>query len=72
LAGVYGKRLGTVEPVFANVCHAKGLKRFSHRGKKKVNTQWLMYCMVHNIEKLQRYGNLESKRSTKAMATAIQ
>jgi Transposase DDE domain len=39
----YGKRLGTVEPVFANICHAKGLKRFSHRGKKKVNTQWLMY-----------------------------
>jgi hypothetical protein len=57
----YGKRLGTVEPVFANICHAKGLKRFSHRGKKKVNTQWLMYCMVHNIEKLQRYGKSDSK-----------
>jgi hypothetical protein len=21
-----------------------------------VNTQWLLYCLVHNIGKLQRYG----------------
>jgi DDE family transposase len=52
----YSKRLGTVEPVFANIASTKGLKRFSHRGRKKVNTQWLMYCMVHNLEKVRRYG----------------
>ena len=52
----YGRRLGIVEPVFGNICHARGLKRFSLRGKTKVNTQWLLYCMVHNIGKLQRYA----------------
>jgi transposase len=51
----YGRRLGTVEPVFANICSAHRLRRFSLRGKKKVNTQWLLYCMVHNIGKLQRF-----------------
>jgi transposase len=53
---LYGRRLGTIEPVFANICHAHRLRRFSLRGKKKVNTQWLLYCMVHNIGKVQRYG----------------
>jgi transposase len=53
---LYGRRLGTVEPVFANICHAHRLRRFSLRTKKKVNTQWLLYCMVHNIGKVQRYG----------------
>ena len=56
---LYGRRLGTVEPVFANICHAHRLRRFSLRTKRKVNTQWLLYCMVHNIGKLQRFGNAE-------------
>jgi len=58
----YSRRLGTAEPVFANLCHAHGLRRFSHRGRTKVNTQWLLYCLVHNIGKVQRYGNLGRRR----------
>jgi transposase len=54
----YGKRLGIVEPVFAHLGHARGLKRFSLRGAAKVNTQWLLYCLVHNIAKVQRYGGI--------------
>ncbi|MEE9322425.1 MAG: transposase [Granulosicoccus sp.] len=50
----YSRRLGAVEPVFGNINTTKRLNRFSLRGKVKVNAQWLMYCMVHNIEKLQR------------------
>jgi len=53
---IYCKRLGTVEPVFANICSSIGLKRFSLRGKIKVNTQWLMFCMVHNLKKIHRFG----------------
>ena len=30
----------------------------SLRGKAKVTCQWTMYCIVHNIEKLWRYGNM--------------
>lgn len=48
----YSQRLGTVEPVFANLRHNKRLTRFNHRGNAKVNTQWNLYCMVHNVEKL--------------------
>lgn len=55
----YSRRLAVAEPVFANLSSARGLKRFSHRGRTKVNTQWLLYCLVHNIGKVQRYGNLE-------------
>ena len=53
---VYSKRLGTVEPVFANICNSIGLKQFSLRGKVKVNTQWLMFCMVHNLKKIHQFG----------------
>jgi hypothetical protein len=52
----YSKRLGTVEPVFANICSAIGLDQFTLRGKIKVNSQWLMYCMLHNILKIHRFG----------------
>lgn len=55
----YSKRMGIVEPVFANITHNKGLKRFRYRGLKKVNTLWTLYCMVHNIEKIHKYGNKE-------------
>ena len=48
----YGRRMGTVEPVFGNLRYNKRLDRFTLRGRKKVNTQWQLYCMVHNIEKL--------------------
>jgi hypothetical protein len=54
----YSRRLGIVEPVFANIRSTLGLDRFSLRGTRKVNNQWLLYAMVHNIGKLQRYGKL--------------
>ena len=56
---IYSKRIGTVEPVFGNINTNKRLNRFTLRGKTKVNAQWLMYCMVHNIEKIQHYGSIE-------------
>ncbi len=52
----YSRRLGTIEPVFGHIRHTLKLDRFTLRGKRKVNGQWLMYCLVHNIAKLQRYG----------------
>lgn len=52
----YAARFGTVEPVFANVCYNKGLARFTLRGRTKVQGQWRLFCLVHNIEKLARHG----------------
>jgi len=61
----YSRRLAIVEPVFGNICSSHKLRRFSLRGTRKVNNQWLLYSLVHNIGKIQRYGKLESpgKRS---------
>ena len=48
---IYGKRMGVVEPVFGNL-HNKGMRRFTLRGRAKVGTQWKLFMMVHNIEKI--------------------
>ncbi|HBI39029.1 MAG TPA: hypothetical protein DDY71_15415 [Spirochaetia bacterium] len=34
----------------------KHLKYFILRGTQKVNNQWLLYCIVHNLGKVQVYG----------------
>jgi transposase len=52
---IYDKRVGTVEPVFGN--HRNhGRDRFTLRGKEKVNVQWLLYSIVHNMGKIHHYG----------------
>ena len=53
---LYGRRIATVEPVFGNLRYNKRLDRFTLRGQPKVDTQWKLYCMVHNIEKLAHAG----------------
>jgi hypothetical protein len=53
---IYHQRIGIAEPVFANIRAVKGLDRFTLRGKIKVNIQWVLYCMVHNIGKVMSYG----------------
>jgi len=53
---IYHQRIGIVEPVFANIRAVKGLDRFTLRGKIKVNIQWMLYCLVHNIGKVMSYG----------------
>jgi len=42
--------------VFANLRHNKRLEWFTLRGQAKVNTQWHLYCLVHNIEMLAKAG----------------
>jgi transposase len=53
---LYGQRFATVEPVFANIRYNKRLNRFTLRGRQKVDTQWKLFCLVHNIEKLAHHG----------------
>lgn len=52
----YSRRMGTVEPVFGNIRHNIGLDHFSHRGRDKVDAQWKLFCLVHNMKKLFRYS----------------
>jgi len=53
---IYPQRIAIAEPVFANIRAHKRLDRFTLRGKIKVTIQWMLYCMVHNIEKILNYG----------------
>jgi transposase len=57
---IYSHRMSVVEPVFGNIGTNKRLNRFSLRGKEKVQGQWRLFCLVHNIEKVMRYGELAS------------
>jgi transposase len=50
------RRFATVEPVFGNLRGNKRLHRFTLRGKTKVDGQWKLYCLMHNIEKLANHG----------------
>lgn len=53
---IYGMRLAISEPPFSHITSALKLDRFTLRGKVKVNTQWNLFCIVHNMTKIHRYG----------------
>jgi hypothetical protein len=55
---IYPQRIAIVEPVFADIRVQKRMDKFNPRVKIKVNIQWLLYCMIHNIdiEKVANYG----------------
>jgi transposase len=56
---LYSRRMQIIEPVFANIKYCKGMDRFMLRGEEKVDSQWQLYCIVHNIGKC--IGPLEEK-----------
>lgn len=62
-----GKRPGTVEPPFGNLRYHKGLDHFTLRGRAKVDGQWKLYALVHNIEKMAHYGGTGWERNDKAV-----
>jgi transposase len=53
-AGLYhrSKRPVDVEPVFANIKHNKGFKRFNLRGKRKVEVETGLIAIAHNLKKM--------------------
>jgi len=55
---IYARRLGIVEPVFANICVQKRMHHFTLRSKRKVDVQWTLFALVHNIGKIHVFGAL--------------
>jgi transposase len=55
---IYARRLGIVEPVFANICVQKRMHRFTLRTKLKVDVQWRLFALVHHIGKIQTFAAL--------------
>ena len=53
---VYRFRKAIVEPVFGQIKEARRFRRFSLRGLKKVEAEWTLVCLTHNLLKLFRSG----------------
>ena len=56
---IYARRLAIVEPVFANIRVQKRLDHFTLRSKSKVNVQWKLFALIHNIGKIHHYGPVQ-------------
>jgi transposase len=48
---LYSRRMQIIEPVFSYITYCKGMDRFTLRTEKKVNIQWMLFCIVHNLGK---------------------
>jgi hypothetical protein len=51
---LYAARKYVVEPVFGQIKQARGFRQFVLRGLKKVQGEWALVCMTHNILKFYR------------------
>jgi hypothetical protein len=57
-AAIYSRRKTVPEPVFGQIKQARSFRQFLLRGLEKVQGEWAMICLTHNILKLHRicYG----------------
>jgi hypothetical protein len=55
-ARIYGLRKTTPEPVFGQILEVRGFRRFLLRGLEKVNGEWNLVTLTHNVLKLFRSG----------------
>ena len=51
---IYATRKTIVEPVFGQIKQAQGFRQFLLRGLKKVQGEWALVCMAHNVLKVHR------------------
>jgi transposase len=59
-AAVYNQRKAIVEPVFAYLKHVRGFRQFLLRGQARVEAEWLLMCLTHNILKMFRAKQLQN------------
>jgi transposase len=52
----YAKRKETAEPAIGQIKEARGFRRFLLRGLGKVDAEWLIICLTHNLLKLFRWS----------------
>ena len=51
---IYNQRKTIVEPVFGQIKHVRSFRQFMLRGLSKVEGEWLLICLTHNLLKLFR------------------
>jgi transposase len=52
---LYARRKVIVEPVFGQIKGVRGFRRFLLRGLAKVQGEWRLICLTHNLLKIWRY-----------------
>ena len=50
----YSKRKGMIEPVFGQIKGVRGFRQFLMRGLEKMQGEWQLICLTHNLLKLHR------------------
>jgi len=69
---LYQERMYTAEPVFGQMKQNRGFREFLLRGKEKVNVEFLMMCIVHNIGKIEGFVKREGKNLKEILKNGIQ
>jgi transposase len=57
---IYAKRKVIIEPVFGQIKAAMGFTGFMLRGLKKVNSEFKLVAIAHNLRKISKYVHKES------------
>jgi transposase len=58
---LYQERMSMVEPVFGQMKQNRGFTEFLLRGKNKTKVEFLIMCIVHNIEKIGEFLKRKAK-----------
>ena len=58
---IYSRRKTIVEPVFGQIKGTKNYRQFLLRGINKVNSEWKLICLTHNLTKIFRRLNLNKQ-----------
>jgi hypothetical protein len=70
---VYQSRMCTVEPVFGQMKQNRGFREFLLRGKAKAKAkvEFVMMCIVHNIEKIGNFIKKHKKNLKNVLGNGI-
>ncbi|HEX2310764.1 MAG TPA: transposase [Vicinamibacterales bacterium] len=55
--GLYAKRQGMIEPVFAHTKFNRRMDRFQRRGRSAARSEWRLMTATHNLLKLYKHAN---------------
>jgi transposase len=55
--GLYAKRQGMIEPVFAHTKFNRRMDRFQRRGRSAARSEWRLMTATHNLLKLYKHTN---------------
>ena len=64
----YKKRMHTAEPPFGNMKHNLGYRYYLLRGLEKVQGEFNLMCIGHNINKIYNFATRENKNIATALA----